>query len=907
MDLLIFIAALVALIQVFKQKKRIDEIETKLKSADDRLQRVLGDIAVARGVPLSDLDPSAAAPAASLDAPAEPLAGEPANPSSVPPVPPVVEDMPASAAPAMQAKPSLEAELGTRWAVLAGGGALALGAVLLVKYSIEQGVFGPGVRIALGVVLATVLAGLGEWFRRREPTFSVGNLHPAHIPSVLTAAGTIAAFATIYAAHALYGFLGSGAAFVLLGLAGIVTMYAAALHGPGLAALGLVGSLATPLLVSSSQPQPWPLVIYLIVIAAATNVLARLRKWLWLAAACVAGVVLWGLLMALDLPNTGDWGLAKMVYAAVQLAIGAAVLAVEPHLGTRDEDAVTDGVGSAALAALTLLVVVTLANTRFETTGWLMLAVVAIAVLASSAYRTAPVALGLLFAGVVVAAVALLWPGVQGPADTRFMWPAVSEILRLPDLQKSYLTFLALSSLAVYAAGVWRLWTGRTMPLAIAAAYALGTILTPIVALILAYLRVTQFDTSIWFAGIAAMLAGVYYVVADRFDNVGAENKNAHTYFGLGVFAAAATAAATLAFVFALDRGYLTVAFAVTAVTTSIFAIIDKIPSLRWIVAALGFLVLGRLAWDPHIVGASWLGTTPVFNWLLLGYGAPAAAFLGAGYTLKRERDDIASRICDGLGVLFAFLLVFFQIRHAMHGGDILARSSGHVEVGLFALLGFGGSYVLNRLDLARGNVVFRYAALIAGVVAALISLTGLLLAENPYFTGDRVLGVTVFSSLLLAYLVPGAAAALVARSARRVRPSWYVRGAALAALLLLFAYVTLETRHAFQGQFVTLTRATTSPELWAYSAVWLALGLAFLAYGIVLHSFEARIASAVLIVLTVIKAVFFDLAGLTGIWRPLSFLVLGAVLIGIGLVYQRLLFAPKPSGNEATPAAPPS
>ena len=52
-------------------------------------------------------------------------------------------------------------------------------------------------------------------------------------------------------------------------------------------------------------------------------------------------------------------------------------------------------------------------------------------------------------------------------------------------------------------------------------------------------------------------------------------------------------------------------------------------------------------------------------------------------------------------------------------------------------------------------------------------------------------------------------------------------------------------------------------------------------------------------------KAVFFDLAGLTGIWRPLSFLVLGVVLIGIGMVYQRLLFAPRPAAPPAEPAAP--
>ena len=69
----------------------------------------------------------------------------------------------------------------------------------------------------------------------------------------------------------------------------------------------------------------------------------------------------------------------------------------------------------------------------------------------------------------------------------------------------------------------------------------------------------------------------------------------------------------------------------------------------------LGFIVLGRLLWDPRIMGAD-VGTWPIFNWLLLGYGAPAAALLAAGHILKRDGEDLAVRICDALGVLFAGL-----------------------------------------------------------------------------------------------------------------------------------------------------------------------------------------------------------------------------------------------------------
>jgi uncharacterized membrane protein len=50
------------------------------------------------------------------------------------------------------------------------------------------------------------------------------------------------------------------------------------------------------------------------------------------------------------------------------------------------------------------------------------------------------------------------------------------------------------------------------------------------------------------------------------------------------------------------------------------------------------------------------------------------------------------------------------------------------------------------------------------------------------------------------------------------------------------------------------------------------------------------------------------DMAGLTGIYRALSFIGLGLVLVGIGWLYQRLLFPPRPqtitaSGVPETPS----
>jgi len=79
--------------------------------------------------------------------------------------------------------------------------------------------------------------------------------------------------------------------------------------------------------------------------------------------------------------------------------------------------------------------------------------------------------------------------------------------------------------------------------------------------------------------------------------------------------------------------------------------------------------------------------------------------------------------------------------------------------------------------------------------------------------------------------------------------------------------------------------------EQYAYSAVWLAFGVALLAAGIVFHSRALRFASSAVIMLTVLKVFFIDMSILTGVYRALSFIGLGIVLMAIGWFYQRLLF----------------
>ena len=298
-EFIALVIAITAMVTAFGQKGKISDLARQLGENSliiERLRLEIARLGSARSIqstpdaPSAQLDamPSAPEPpvqpqpvsaptpslseAAPVPTPAEPtpippaIAKTPRQPAavaqattsdgSVPPIPPPTATDGASPIPPPAAPISMEEWLGTRWAVWLGGLALGLGGLLLVRYSIEQGYFGPGARIVLGLLFAAALLASGEWFRRGERDLGIDVIPAAHIPSVLTAAGAATLFGTIYAAHALYGFIGSGATFVLLGVVAIGTMLAAALHGPALAGFGLLGAYAAPLLVSSARPSP---------------------------------------------------------------------------------------------------------------------------------------------------------------------------------------------------------------------------------------------------------------------------------------------------------------------------------------------------------------------------------------------------------------------------------------------------------------------------------------------------------------------------------------------------------------------------------------------------------------------------------------------------------------------------
>jgi uncharacterized membrane protein len=876
------IIAIVALVKAVGAGDQLRRLDARLAGLERRVSAGLAPAAAAPEPP-----PSPAAPVAEPvpPKPAEPAAPPPERASAIAAVSPIAPPPPA--APATPPQPtapamSFEERLGTQWAVWVGGIAVALGGVFLVRYSIEQGLLGPGVRVTLGALLAVALIVAGEWARRTEKLAGIAGLPTAHIPSILTAAGTVVAFADVYAAYALYDFLVPGTAFVLLGLVALATLAAALLHGPALAGLGLVGAYVTPVLVSTGKPNFWALYIYLTVVTAAAFALARFRLWRWLAITALALSFVW------TFPGLGktdiDILLPHAFHAVAGFALVAALLVSGLFYGPPPDPGKIDGVSSGALATYLVAAALIVLASRHDPVALsafiaLTCATLAIAWRAEAATAAVPAA------AVLVVLIMARW--ALDLNIEHLVLPSGQVAGAVPEPPKADVgwhlvlggSFAVMFGAAGYGA------QGRFERPIIPMLWAASAVLVPIAMVAALYYRITRFEPSIPFAAAALVLAALYALATAKMDR---HPPRPGIAAAGAMFATGAVAALALALTMTLEKGWLTIGLSLMVPGIAWVAEKRPLPALRWLAAVIGVLVLVRIGWEPRIVGKD-IGTTPIFNWLLYGYGVPAAAFWLGGYLLRRRADDVPARTVESGAIVLTVLLAFLEIRHLVHRGDVYRASSSLAELGLQVCVGLAMVIGLERVRLRTGSVVHNVGALVIAALTLTAIVFGLALSENPMVTGAPV-GGPFINLILLGYGLPAVLAAVLALVSRGVRPAQYSAAAAVTAVALALVYLSLEVRTLFHGEVLTRD-PTGDAEQYTYSAVWLAFGVALLAVGVLLRSQAVRFASAAVVVLTVLKVFLIDMRDLTGIYQGLSFIGLGVVLLGIGWLYQRLLF----------------
>ena len=132
------------------------------------------------------------------------------------------------------------------------------------------------------------------------------------------------------------------------------------------------------------------------------------------------------------------------------------------------------------------------------------------------------------------------------------------------------------------------------------------------------------------------------------------------------------------------------------------------------------------------------IGTTPIFNWLLYGYGIPAAAFWLGGYLLRRRADDVPTRMIESGAILLTVLVVSLQIRHFIHA-DIYRASASLTELALQVCVGLAMMIGLEHVRRRTGSVVHDFGALIIAALTLAAIVLGLVLGAES--AADRAAG----------------------------------------------------------------------------------------------------------------------------------------------------------------------
>ena len=765
------------------------------------------------------------------------------------------------------------------WMVWLGGACVALAGIFLARYGIEQGLLGPKVRVAAGLITALALYVGAEWLR-----IKTGGSSPVF--AALAGGGAITAFAAVLSAVHLYHLFSPGFAFGLLALVAVVTMWLARLHGPVLAAIGMLGAYCVPLLVSSGSGNLLGALIYSLIITVSVLLLLRYvyRPWLWLG--MLAGALGWWLLSLSGHQADGWRGpyLAVLAYLMFAVVPGNWTLR---SVGDEPAAAVEKFLlpGALAIAAAQCFSMLVEGFDSGSVSSWSYLAPV---LSGHALLNWGPLAVVLVLAARVRAPLALvpwaLYLGqlavwlvgrlerIPGTEQWQFIpWP--------PELQGAFLAYLAVTAVLFSGMALWNLRRGLARYW-----WASLAVMAPLLALITGYLLAADY-LPVYLWCLLAAIFGAVFLFLGSFGSGKHWPKAAVVWlFVAGHFGY------TLAVSLWLVQASLTLALAVQAISLAWVTRRFEVPSLGWLLKGVLLLVVVRLTLNP------WLLTYgDDTHWSLWTYGGSALCAWIATRLLLDYSESLA-RWAEATAWHLLVLALWAECRYWLYDGNAFAAEFSFTEAVINVWLFAGLGLVYYRKSLVSGTFTRwydGYSRLL--MLAAAVNYVWMLFAvveSNPW-AWSHISSRPLFNLLLPAFAGPALLAALVSR--------WYLpavrRAAAVIAAVAGFIWVSLEVRHLWQGS-IRLDVAAGTGELYTYSAVWLALAVAAILLGSWRGWRACYQGGMGVLALVIVKLFLVDMSGLEGLLRVASFMGLGLALLGIAYLHQKLS-ASGPGINE--------
>jgi len=782
---------------------------------------------------------------------------------------------PWSPAPGTQAPVDWERLLGVKLPVWGGAAMLVIAGVLMVNWAIDAGLFTPAFRTiacALGAVL-----GLGAATVVRDRKIS----NAAEISTALATGGVFLGYGAVFLATAVFGLVPGWAAVPLGAVVTLVAIVAASTFGRPVMITGLLGGYLVPLLGWHGTFPAELTVFYVGVLFAASTTSIGRNHWKGLDVANIAGPFAWA--CGLSAFGLGQVLLAGLVPLLAILPMAAA------YRFARDGEA-----PSSASVVVPVVASAVAALAHASGVGGVM-PLLPVAGLALAAY------LSLLVRERDIVAYHI---GAAGTLAALLAWDD-------PD-GASYIVAV-LAALALLVAGAARKLSSGLAPALQA------TTITAVSAVSLVLLLV-RLDGWAGARDIPWLWAVVALAASAAFAGLAYRRRNDADTGVPAAFAAGATGFLSAAAGLVVDPGlYAAVAalqaLGLAAVHSAYRNRELRVMSLAYLglYAVLAFVGEGRASIATYMDSPyyrpgpleEFLPAVSVRDamWTLLLL--PALAFGAAATLFKRSGNYVwTGRAFDAATVLTAFALVHVGLLPELPSEPVRAVFT-HLPPWLMAM------GLLSTVAAFAGRHLDRDALVAGGLaVGAAVALTVAATAMLPMLSfWPRVLipGPPVFNAAALVLGAPALLVALAARFADLYDPArfaWARKAAQAFAGASLLVMLVVMVRHGFHGEELGGNARAGTAELFTMSFVMLAYGFALLGAGAALASQTLRVASLVVVLLTVGKVFVFDVAGLDGLARVASFLGLGISLLAVSWFYGRFVFGLGADGRKAGEAA---
>ncbi|EPM6961697.1 DUF2339 domain-containing protein [Vibrio alginolyticus] len=759
---------------------------------------------------------------------------------------------------------SLLSNIQEDWLVWVGALAMLIGGGYLVQVIGSHIQFSPFMRVSFAFVISLLMVLVGEWFHRKEqqnPQRAARAQGFTYVPAAVTGTGLTGIYCTVIFAFVVYQMLTPSISLIILASAAFFSLALSLRQGPLMAVLGLIGGYTAPLWIGGNEPNYFLLAGYICAISFAATLLMQKVRRSWITPSIAIPHVIWMLLLIESTPTEllFSW---LAIYLSITLYLIFAVPRMGWMLNPRFRHYQSKWTNSPTATALATALLTFSAVTRMPDLNTLQMAycyTLLVAIIWLPALRTGW-SLRVFLPSILVSATALI------------VLTIAFNALYMLEREASILFALAVSIALICYRTYCQSLSDRSQLSGL-----LLLVLAPAMSLITLFYIDEFMQGYLWYwTAFCALMATYYVVLGQRARSLALECSAVMHALIVGI-----------AFVWLSDT-WLTTVISIQVAIMALQAQVGLFRPASWAIkVAMGILVI-RLTLLPFI--PEW---QPVeaghWAWVLVSY-LPSLFILSYARSTLKQVDRELTNWFEGAFLHVFLMALFTQTNYWLTGQYGYLGNIDFTSAAVFAnqALVMGLVYSYRSQFAQRLSRIYEiYSYLLWCAFAILIILLNT--AESPLVTDNvSAQALPIFNMLSIGWLLP--ACILLIATFKRWN-TLQVHRFAIASLGFLLAAIWLgmSIRQFWQTTSMMLYQPTSMAELFSYSVAGLLVGGLLTWRGVTQQGLMMQRVGLVVLACVALKVFLWDVSSLDGFWRAISFLGLGASLIALGWLFQKL------------------